>query len=444
MRRRTVLLGVLSGAMGDTLAQGRSQSTAKVEVDWQRSIARTTPNTFGSNDYEITRPQAAADSTYQRLIANLGVRFIRIHHAELCDRWTNAQTRSWDISKIKGGYDVSYPHRPTIVQNIPGWAPWMRRTPEGLLDPTEIDRYAAFCADLVRVINQRLRYQVKLWEPLNEQDVAYQKAGKLEQLWLVYNRAAAAMKAVDPTIQVGGPVLTWDNSDRLTAFLRTSAPHVDFISWHRYASGNVNDSTETLMAATLNYGQQVRRFREIAFQSSAGRTIPLFLSEYNLNYSWQSGETRHHTHIGAVWFASVLKHLAEAGIEMAASWHLKDQIYGLIDAANRPRPAATVFAWANQYLVGTVLATQSSQAVVEAIAVQQSNDDRSLLLLNKSARAVPIQLQMSPIAQRLPLMLRILDADGVKQQTLRSLEKLPSVLAPYSISLLQFPRVTST
>jgi hypothetical protein len=415
--------------------------TAKVTVDWGHVVAQTTPFTFGSNDYEITRPEAAADPVYQSLLADLGIALIRIHHAELSDRWTNPTTKTWDEAKIKAGYDASYPQQPTIIQNIPGWPKWMDQSQDGLLDPSEYDNYAAFCAQLVEILNQRQQRKVVYWEPLNEQDVRYEKAGKLDELWTIYNKAAIAMKRQDPQIKVGGPVLTWDEPKRLAAFLKACEPNVDFISWHRYGSGDANESTDTLMSYTPKYKTQVQEFRKLAQQYIRDRNVPLLLGEYNINYDWRSGENRQHTHVGAVWFASVHKNLADAGIDMATSWHLKDGVYGLIDPKNNLRPAATVFAWGIKYLTGSVMHAESNHAFVEAMPVLQKDGTRSLLLINKSAGVATLSVQATQIAAKPDeLLMFSLDATGLKTTTLATatLEQQPLTLNSYSLVLLRF------
>ncbi|MGF1539710.1 MAG: alpha-L-arabinofuranosidase [Pleurocapsa sp.] len=364
----------------------------KVIVDWSSAIAQTTPLMFGSNDYEIIYPERAADSKFQSLLSELNIPLIRIHHAELSEQWTDHTRQTWDENKIKAGYDASYSYRPQIVQNIPRWPSWMAQDSSGLLSAEEYDRYANFCAELVNILNHKQNRNVLYWEPLNELDQTYQEAGKLEQLWQIYNRAAIAMKRADGRIKIGGPVLTWDNSEILESFLSKCHQNVDFISWHSYASGDASDPTEKIMAFTEKYGEQTRRFRSLVGKYLPQRQIPLFLSEYNINYTWDSGENRQNTYLGAVWFASVLKHLADAQIDMAAFWHLKDGIYGAIDPDNRLRASALLFSWAANYLTGTVVKTQSDRPWLETMAIQQQNHHHSLLLINKSAEAARVSL----------------------------------------------------
>ena len=454
MKRRKLIklsgISALSALIGNKLhlfSGVNNQLNAKqpeiattVEIDWQNAIAKSSPLLFGSNDYEITLLKGAQDIEFQSLLAQLNIPLIRIHHADLSDRWTNEIAQSWDEPTIKACYDASYPHKPTIVQTIPLWPKWMKTDEDGLLATSEYDNYATFCADLVKIINQNQQRQVLYWEPFNELDKRFEKAGKLNQLWSIYNKAAEAMKAQDPTIKVGGPVMTWDNPKVLTRFLQNCSSNVDFISWHRYGTGNLDISTDKLMSRTSMYKEQVRRFRSLVSKHIPDRKIPLFLSEYNINYSWKSGEMRQTTHIGAVWFASVLKHLAEAGIEMATSWHLKDNIYGMIDRKNNLRPVSTVFAWGNKYLIGTVVKTESNSPQLESLAVDQESGKRSLLLINKSSTPARVNLQILSSgfsAQKVEAV--SLDEHGINNITdaMRILQSQSLSISPYSLTLFK-------
>ncbi|MEC4813041.1 MAG: alpha-L-arabinofuranosidase [Scytonema sp. PMC 1069.18] len=447
MRRRDMLrlaatsAGTLTLLETASCAAAKKSALANIQVDWETSHGQTTPFLFGSNDYEITIPERATDRGFHKRLEELNIRLIRVHHAELCDRWTNPITKTWDETKIKTGYSALYPKQPTIIQNISGWTKWMGQNKDGLLDVSECDRYAAFCANLVKIITQRQGLQqVVYWEPFNEKDMAYQKAGKLDELWRIYNKAAMAMKAANPQIKVGGPALTWGDTRKLASFLRTCRANVDFISWHGYATGNPSESTELLMSKTPNYANQVREFRKVAKQYIPNRKVPLLLGEYNINYTWNSGETRQNTHIGAVWFASVLKHLADAGVDMATSWHLKDGIYGMIDPQNNLRPAAMVFAWGVRYLTGWLMYAQSDRASVEVMAVKQGDGRRSLLLINKSHEVTQVRVSSNQQNTASRILVDYLDSHGVRAETLvpELLKRKSLVLRPYSLALLRF------
>ncbi len=413
----------------------------EVQVDWEKTIGQTTPFTFGTNGAEIASPEAATDTVFKKRFTDTGIRLIRIlGDGRLISTWTNPSTKSWDSAKLKAAYDAFSPKPPTIIQNIPGWPSWMAQDKDGLLAPSEYDRYAAYCAELVEILNVQQKRKIVYWEPLNEQDDRYKKAGKLDELWKIYTKTAKAMKAKDASIKVGGPALTYDDAGTLASFLKASAPNVDFVSWHRYATGDVNASNDELMSIASGFGDQVKTFRKITKQYIPSRTVPLLLGEYNINYSWDSGEKRQNSHIGAVWFASVIKSLADAGINMATSWHLKDGIYGMIGLDNDLRPAASVFTWANKYLVGTMVEGTSSQPAVEVMAVRQKDLSRSVLLINKGAKPASLT---SKTTDKLPWegaagSFFRLDEKGISKGSLETLSKAPLALPGYSLVLLHF------
>lgn len=425
--------------MGPTDPPARPIS-AQIRVDWRRVLSRSTRQVFGTNDFQILYDRDPVHRLYYRRLAEIGPGVLRLHNAGLSDAWSDPQKRAWKPEAIASAYDALLSEQPdpvTIVQNIPGWPHWMKQD-RGQLDASEYDNYARFAAGLVRIVNGDQKRGVRFWEPLNEQDNAYKRAGRLDELWKIYNLTARAMKAVDPTIRVGGPAATYDDRPTLESFLKASAPNVDFLSWHRYGSGNRNDSTDALMAYTPRYGDQVATFRALAKRYIPDRPVPLLLGEYNINYSYRSGETRQHSQAGAAWFASVLKHLAESGIDMATSWNARDTFYGLLDNSKGValRPAAVVFGWANRYLVGDVVRTESDEEAVEALCVCHADGSRGALLINKSAGPATVRLDLGEAgkatARRLESPFNP-EASFVPQG--------PIALGPYGVVLLQLPRI---
>jgi hypothetical protein len=410
-----------------------------IQVDWEKTTSQTTPFMFGTNGAEIAYPEAAADTVFKKRFTNTGIRLIRVH-GDLLGKWTNPSKKSWDSAKLKAAYDAFSPNPPAIIQNIPGWPSWMAQDKDGLLAPSEYDRYAAFCAELVEILNVQQKRKIVYWEPFNEQDNRYKKAGKLDELWKIYNKTAKAMKARDSSIKVGGPALTYDDAGTLASFLKASARNVDFVSWHRYATGDVNASNDELMSIASGFGDQVKTLRKITTQYIPSRKVPLLLGEYNINYTWDSGEQRQNSYIGAVWFALVIKSLADAGINMATSWHLKDGIYGMIGPDNKLRPAASVFTWANKYLVGAVAEGTSSQPAVEVMAVRQKDQSRSLLLINKGAKPAALTIKTTDkLAWEVAAgSFFRLDEKGIRKGSLEALSKAPLTLPGYSLVLLHF------
>ena len=448
MRKRLIiLLSVFWIALLASTSLAQTPLSATVTVDWTKQVAQSTPMTFGTNDFQINNPDANADTTYHKLIANLGVSMFRFHAAGLSNDWSDSTTRTWVPSKVKSAYtayQIAYPTQlPTIVQNIPNWPGWMTQQ-NGRLDPSEYDEYARFCAELVRLINVNLGHHVIYWEPLNEVQDRYKSAGKLNELWTIYNRVAVAMKAVDPTIKVGGPALSYEDFDTLRSFLQAAGPNVDFVSLHRYQTGSVNDSTDTILSGTPYYTYIINGTRATV-RDTLGKTLPVLLGEYDINYNSQSGEKRQNTYIGAVWYASIHKWLAEVGTEMATNWNARDGYYGLLDNGNNQRLAATVFKWSNHYFVGEVVSAISSNPQLEGFAVTQKDGSHSLLLINKSSNQAKVSLQSKGVffgSQTVPsknVPLQTIARNGLTSASIpaSSLNSVPLTMTPYSLVLLR-------
>lgn len=446
LKKTLLLFAVASALLGRAWpgvaapAPTPTPQTAQISVDWSVTRAQTTPLLFGSNDWSVIQnPKTTlGDARFTAAVARMGIRFVRLHNAGLSDAWTDHTANTWDTAKIKAVYDAPYLQGATILQNIPGWPSWMKAT-DGLLDPSEYDAYAAFCADLVKIINVQLGRHVVYWEPFNEEDVSYFKQGKFDDYCALYNKVAVAMKAVDPTIKVGGMAFTWPDPAKIEPFLKNCGPHIDFLSWHAYA-GDGHDSTAKIMADTAGDDARLASLRALVTKYLPNRPVPLVWDEYSLAWTYQSPETRQWTNVGAVWFASTLKHMADSGLEMANQWNLKDRFYGLVDDDDTPRPAATVYTWGNAYLVGAVAATTSDQPLTEALAIGQASGKRSVLLINKADTPVTVTVRMTGPGswKRGKVAVLRLDASGQTQDDLSVSNALNGiVLPPYSLALLR-------
>ncbi|MBC7882848.1 MAG: hypothetical protein H7Y37_16270, partial [Anaerolineae bacterium] len=424
----------------------KAQTLTNITVDWRTILSRSTPETFGTNDFQIISSQSAADETYHNLLAQNGLKLFRFHNANLSNTWSSSTTRTWNADLVQQAYSAYHAaygdQLPTIIQNIPNWPSWMTQS-NGILDPSEYDEYANFCASLVRIVNLDFHEGVVYWEPLNEMEKIYAQAGKLNDLWTIFNRAAVAMRAVDPTIKVGGPGLSYDDPGMITSFLQGSGTNIDFISWHHYNGGNASASTSSILANTPNYAGSVVLVRNLVNQYLPGKSVKLQLGEYNINYNYASGENRQNTYIGALWFASVQKYLAESGIDQATQWNAKDDYYGLYDNYNNPRLSATVFDWTNHYFVGDVVKTTSTQTGVEAFAVAQTDGSKSILFINKLSTSTSVSL--TSLGQSFgagDLSVQKLDQNGVSTVSLpvTSLSPGPFTLGAYSLFMLRLPR----
>jgi xylan 1,4-beta-xylosidase len=162
-----------------------------------------TPFIWGVNDYEILDPENAADPAYQQILSTLKVPLVRIHHAAFSNRWTNPETRSWDVEKINAGFAASTGFKNSrIMMNVSHWPEWISNQP--ILTPAQEDEFARLCGQLVKVLRDDVKRPVAYWEMTNELDNTYEKAGKLDDLWRCSTRSRSKSARLIPVLRSAG------------------------------------------------------------------------------------------------------------------------------------------------------------------------------------------------------------------------------------------------
>ena len=401
-------------------------------------MGTTTPATFSANDEMCTSPaHGSGDSAYAENLSRIGIKFYRLHCGSLTDDWSDTATHRWNVKAITAEYNAPYLRGATIVQNIPGPPNWLRNS-DGTV--SDVAGYAAYCAQLVAIINKQLKKHVVYWEPMNEWEDRYKV--KWTEACTVYNQCAVAMKRQDPHIKVG-PALEWPNQGGIIQpLLRQCAGNVDFIAYHSYYSSGPTDANDTLMTKASAMDQDVINTRRTVQQYGRGRTIPILLDEYNLDGNWNDAETRQYTNVGAVYFATTIKHDAYAGAYACVIWSAKEGTYGITDMDDHMRIPASLFQWANHHLIGALLKTASSNPKVEAMAVRQRGTP-AIMVINKASGRATINLTANIASATVEYC--TLTASGMSAARTMAASKLSSfVMEPCSLLFLSATRSEST
>ena len=175
-------------------------------------------------------------------------------------------------------------------------------------------------------------------------------------------------------------------------FARVAGPRLDFFSFHAYASGSRDDPDDVIFNNAAGFGGSLDAFRKALTAAVPGRTIPLFLDEYNVSYTWETRDPRMTDIKGAVFDALAMTSAVTHGAAGTAAWNECDGIYGKMDDHYHLRPSATLFHLLNASMLGPVMSTVSAdpQSVV-AYAVKMARG-RSLLLINRTAYAQSVTL----------------------------------------------------
>ena len=415
-----------------------SPISATVSVDWKEAVGTTTAATFSANDEMCTSPaHGSGDAAYAKNLSTIGIKFFRLHCGSLTDDWSDPVTHQWNVKAITAEYDAPYLQGATILQNIPSPPIWLRNT-DGTV--SDVPGYAAYCAQLVRIVNTQLKKHVVYWEPMNEWEDRYK--GHWNQALTVYNQCAVAMKHEDPTIKVG-PALIWPNQGGvIQPLLRQCAGKIDFIAYHSYYSSGPTDSNDVLMGKASGMDRDVTGTRDSIRQYMAGHTVPILLDEYNLDGNWKDPETRQYTNIGAVYFATTIKHDAYAGAFACSIWSAKEGTYGITDMDDHLRLPSYLFQWANHNLIGSLVKTTSSSPMVEAMAVIQHGTP-AIMVINKASGLATISLTSN--LTRPTVKYRTLTADGMSApQTMPTSGLSSFVMPPCSLLFLSYPPMPRT
>lgn len=363
-------------------------------IDWATKVATVPAMLWGVNDYEVEDPKTAADPAFNAFMAKLAPPVIRVHRGGLPAGWLAEDGKTFDVAKMKeafAGTRVGYADAPLML-NVAAWPKWMSDPAnDGIVAVEHEDAFAAYCVELMRVMRDDVKRPVAYWALTNERDGAYESAGRLDDLWRLYNKAYDAMRAFDANAKIGGPALTWPKGAWVDGFLQNCLARgkADFISYHNYGIGDVYDPNEELLARPDAFEGMARDVRRRVDAASPGRHVPIFCSEYNVKWTWEPIDRRHGNAVGAAFQASVVRRLALAGIDGAMVWHVKGNAYGILDADNHPRLTAPLYHWGLRHLVGDVATVRTSPAL-EVLAVTRADGGRAVLIANVTDHRVDV------------------------------------------------------
>lgn len=190
--------------------------------------------------------------------------------------------------------------------------------------PSDVQKWGQIAASYVAHIDAEFPGLVQDYEIWNEPNsTGICTKNHLETYLQIYGAAAPLMKqqaAADGTsIRVGGPVLSGYSSLWLSSFLTDArtAPYVDFVSYHQYMFGEHDlevqwdsyTATKSLYQQTQDpsngaaalYG---RVYSQVALgKQPLGLQTPIFISEFNTNWSFYEDCCRNDPTYAPVWNA---------------------------------------------------------------------------------------------------------------------------------------------
>ncbi|RMD73355.1 MAG: hypothetical protein D6820_18745 [Lentisphaerae bacterium] len=359
----------------------------------------TSSTTFGTNAFAGVKLKVASNTRYQRQLRYLNPGILRLHNWEVLRQglWLKEDGESWNIPAIVQTLRSLPVPGQRILINIPAWPKNMAKK---YLPPEKLDRFANWCANLVRALNIEHHLGIRYWEVTNEMDMRYgeelarhKKAERMEELARIFRHCAKAMKTVDPTIRVGAPAAAqpW-RIERMKRFIELTRNDLDFLSIHTYASGSAKDPNTKVLAAPDSFAWLCGELKNMLTHLIPDKNVELHLNEYNISWTWQTRDPRMRKMEGAVFDSLVMSQCPPAA-DVLCSWNECDEIKKKMDNQYTLRPGAHVQAWYSQFAIGDILTSESSDhEKVVSFLVRNNKGERVLFLTNRSEETQTIQI----------------------------------------------------
>ncbi|MBD2843628.1 RICIN domain-containing protein [Paenibacillus sp. IB182496] len=375
-------------------------------VDWNTLGKTIAPYAYGLNANGFLQstytenPDFMANIRY--LNGNKGL--IRIHSTGMISTagWLN-EDLTWNESRIAGALAPLVQEDYPIMINIP-------YGPAGKTDYLDADAFAVFAAELVEIVNVDHGLDVRYWEIPNERESGFASPGlSASAMAELIAKSALAMKAVDPSILVGGPATSDVNVPYLSDVIDLALPSLDFVSMHAYSSGQSRPGTDVqAYNHAQNQGALASALRAEIETNHPGAELPIVIDEYNM--TWDT-DPRLHTSKESVYTALLAANVVGGDGTAVNFWHAEGSYMGLMNDRHELYETADLHHWLNRFFHGQTVATAfEDETKVDGFAVA-SDDRKSMMLINRTDDVQTVELNQSGTAPGTWQLYR-LDASG--------------------------------
>ena len=394
---------------------------ASVRVDASK-VLRTVDRRMliGSNVAAWNQAENFTTPELRTWLEELGIGIIRMPGGSWSDiiYWNGNGVRdeegNVDPTRMKDGYpDVDYSsYKPSfVVGNTPqvsdrGW--------HGHVDVKTMHDYvnsitgcrtlvcvnagtgrASDAAEWVRWANIENGWNIRYWEVGNELEGSWEAGHILpdgteltaEMYAQRYIEFAKAMKAVDPTIKVGGAACGASTGGFTDVLLRDAGDYVDFVSWHTYPCQA--GLAEEKMFQRTNISHPMASVRQLIrqYQPAREKEIEICVTEWNLHADRTSTDL-----INALWSCIWVGEMVKEGMDFATQWDAFTQGHGdegghALVIADKPfqRKSQYWAFWLWRYYMGNEYIASKSDAPAHVYSLAtRSNNAVYLMLVNTS------------------------------------------------------------
>ncbi|VGO19258.1 Intracellular exo-alpha-(1-_5)-L-arabinofuranosidase 1 [Pontiella sulfatireligans] len=401
---------------------------ATLKVDSSTVIREVDRHRFlGTNAGLWHEARQLFDTDVQYYLRELNPSFIRIPGGSWSDEYVWNGNGVWDgntfdMSKLKDGqWDVDY------SAYAPGFhllAPGKPDEWHGNVDAYALHEFAKdkgshsivtvnvgsgtpeMAAEWVRWANLEMDYGVEYWEIGNELEGRWEMGSTLpdgsRMTGEVYAKKfieyAKAMKAVDPSIKVGGPTAANTRAVFMEDLMRIAGDYVDFLSFHTYPVERHLDSERDIIDQAFSLHEPMKRYRGYIekYQPDRKDEIELAITEWNSKVleDRYTGDL-----LNGLWSAIFVGEMFREGVGFATQWDLltvtPEGGHGLFHFAGRCVPKSQywgLYLW-SKYMGNRLLASEL-QGNGNVYAVVTRDDERLYVMVVNVSRDEFAQIKL--------------------------------------------------
>ena len=222
----------------------------------------------------------------------------------------------------------------------------------------------------------------------------------------------AAMKNVDPTIQIIGPDLSYQYqpfADWLTPILSTCGELFDIVAVHRYPFSSDKATVPSAIADIPTFRALVSSLRAI-LQSTGQGDKPLAITEMNIVYNATTAVlgASPGTVASGLWMADIVGSSLDLGLWTVAEWDISDAdpyTLGLLalPPAHTPRPEYYAYALYASHFGPMLVDVTSAPANVRAYATRNAAGTATeVIAINWNSASAPLAFQVTGLKTAVP------------------------------------------
>lgn len=265
-------------------------------------------------------------------------------------------------------------------------------------------------ADFVAYVNQTQGYAVPYFSIGNEPDL-YTEQGFFDSTYnasaycSTFRAFASAMKAVDPTIKILGPELSWKyqsgSNDWLTPFLKECGDAVDIVAVHRYPIDPAACSESAAYGDATRFRDAIGHVR--ALMAATGQSAkPLAFTETNITWDGTPEKSNMPASPGTfpagLWVADAIGIALESSLHSLSFWSLSEGWTLGFFSGTTPRPALHVLKLFSSKFGTEVLKVTGSPTGTSIYAGRDALVGKTtLFVVNKSTKTLELSIKLTEL-----------------------------------------------